>query len=159
MFFIQSLNEARNPCGYVDSFSLVCWGFVTHISNFCHHLNTSETNFNMHLKNLKAMCRCTHTLQILTWTETRHQPFQSTLHGAALTGPTAALGSEATSSFPPPCGGQAAHSGRADIWPPRLPGTGWTWSPPRCSTWSDSPCSLLGRSQRWSPVNGGREIR
>lgn len=140
-------------------------------------------HFDIQLKNVKATCLSrksvkpqpmkrklsawsdttranlvyTHTSHILTWTETRHQPFQSALHGAALTGPTAALGSEATSSFPPLCGGQAAHSGRADIWTPQLPGTGWTWSLPRCSTWSDSPCSCSGQSQRWSPVNEQRD--
>lgn len=65
-----------------------------------------------------------HKCQILTWTATHHQPFQSALDGATLTGPTAAPGSEAISSFRPQCGAQAAHSGQADIWPPQLPGTG-----------------------------------
>lgn len=60
---------------------------------------------------------------MLTWTETRLQPFQSALRGATLMGPTAALGSEAISSFHPLCGVQASHSRRADIWPPQLPGT------------------------------------
>lgn len=66
----------------------------------------------------------THKCQILTLTEKLRQPFRSALHGATLTGPTAALGSEAISSFRPLCGVPAAHSGRADIWPPQLPGTG-----------------------------------
>lgn len=61
---------------------------------------------------------------ILTWTEKLHQPFRSALRDAELTGPTAAPGSEAASSFHPPCEARAARSGRADTWPHRLPGTG-----------------------------------
>lgn len=61
--------------------------------------------------------------QILTWTEKHHPPFQLALHGAALMGPTAGLGSEATFSFPPPGGGRAVRNGRADICVPRQPDT------------------------------------
>lgn len=62
--------------------------------------------------------------QILTWIETHHQPFQLALRDAALPGPTAALGSAATFSFPPLGGGQAAHSEQDGTWLAQLPDTG-----------------------------------
>lgn len=69
------------------------------------------------------MCR-DRNVKILTWRATRRRPFQSALRGAAPPGPTAAPGSEAISSFPPPCEGRGARSGWADICPPRPPDTG-----------------------------------
>lgn len=92
-------------------------------------------------------------LQMLTLTKTHHQPFQSALHGATLTDPTAVQGSWVTSSFLALGEERAARNEWPCIWLPQRPGTGWTWSPLHCSTWSDSLCSWSGQTQRWSPVD------